>query len=160
MTPGEDGPAEGALEKLSEGTERLGEVEGALDRDKAAMGKLQDAERMDSAVKEVARAEAADEKAEREDRPDQEAHDKLRQDSMGSEEDQRRTRLLQRVQSDFTYYRPKPGQTEKYIDLRQRALELARAMVMHCPNSRELSTALTFLEGAVMHANASIARHG
>ncbi len=67
--------------------------------------------------------------------------------------------LLNRIESDFSYHPPKAGQSERYQLIRDTAKRLARVMAENCPNSRELSTALTRLEEAVMHANASIARN-
>lgn len=70
-----------------------------------------------------------------------------------------KARLLDRIESDFKYHAPKPGQPEKYEDIRTLAKTLARRLVELCPEGRELSTALTHLETAVMHAIAAIARH-
>ena len=58
----------------------------------------------------------------------------------------------------FTYHAPKPGQPEKYEDIRDRARKLASLFDAVCPDSREKSLAFTKLEEAVMWANASIAR--
>lgn len=60
----------------------------------------------------------------------------------------------------FTYHAPKAGQPEKYKEIRDEALTLASVMNILCPESRELSLALTKIEEAVMWANAGIARHG
>ncbi len=68
--------------------------------------------------------------------------------------------LHDRVKDDFLYHSPKEGQPELYTRLRNSARGLAILMVDLCPPGRELSTALTNLETAVMHANAAIARHG
>lgn len=68
--------------------------------------------------------------------------------------------LHARVDRDFTYHPPKPGQPELYIEYRERARELAHWMVENIPAGRELSRALSDLEDAVMHGNAGIARHG
>lgn len=148
MTPveevhGSDGPEKG---EPGEGVEPQ-EDEGA-GMDKAAFEKLREGgERLGEVSAAMDR--------------DQTASEKLERDSRGSAEDAARTRLLQRVQVDFTYHPPTSDvQIGKYADLRSRAMDLAKAMVVHCPSSRELSTALTLLEGSVMHANASIARHG
>ncbi len=53
----------------------------------------------------------------------------------------------------------KKGQPEKYETLRDRAKDLAILFENYCPQSRELSLAMTKLEEAVMWANASIARN-
>lgn len=70
-----------------------------------------------------------------------------------------RAALLARIDNDFTYHAPKPGQAERYALIRDTAKRLARVMVENCPPSRELSTALTNLETAVFNANAAIARN-
>ena len=59
----------------------------------------------------------------------------------------------------FTYHAPKPGQPERYTQIRDTAKEFAVLLVTECPESRELSLALTKLEEAVMWANAAIARN-
>lgn len=59
----------------------------------------------------------------------------------------------------FTYHAPKPGQVERYEDLRLQAQVLAVKILDECPPSRERSLALTKLEEAVMWANAAIARN-
>lgn len=58
----------------------------------------------------------------------------------------------------FTYHSPKPGQPERYTELRDTAGRLATLIVEITPSSREQSLALTKLEEAVMWANAAIAR--
>lgn len=67
--------------------------------------------------------------------------------------------LRSRVENDFTYHAPKPGQPERYEAIRAKAKELALLIVETTPESREQSTALTRLEECVMQANAAIARH-
>lgn len=64
-----------------------------------------------------------------------------------------------RLEQNFTYHTPKGDQPERYTQLRQQAKQLAELMVQLCPDSRELSLALTNLEQAVMWANAAIARN-
>ncbi|RJO60788.1 MAG: hypothetical protein C4542_08030 [Dehalococcoidia bacterium] len=64
------------------------------------------------------------------------------------------------LQCRFTYHAPKEGQPEMYESIRKNALHLAYILVEHCPESRELSLALTHLEEAVFWANAAIARRG
>ena len=68
--------------------------------------------------------------------------------------------LYTRIENDFVYHAPKPGQAETYAEIRQRALEFAAFLVERVPEGRELSTALTNLEQTVFWANAGIARHG
>jgi hypothetical protein len=67
--------------------------------------------------------------------------------------------LAERIERDFTYHPPKPGQPEKYSMIRATAKNLAILLVDQVPQSRELSLALTHLEEAVMWANAAIARN-
>lgn len=62
------------------------------------------------------------------------------------------------IEKAFTYHPPKPGQPEVYGEIRQEAKEFAFTLLALCPESRELSVALTHLEEVVMWANASIAR--
>ena len=64
-----------------------------------------------------------------------------------------------RIENDFTYHAPRPGQPEKYTALRDKAKEFALLIVELTPSSREQSLALTQLETAVMFANAAIARN-
>jgi hypothetical protein len=66
--------------------------------------------------------------------------------------------LLNRLESDFTYHAPKPLQPAIYEEIRNRAKELAKHLVLTCPNGRELACALTKLEECVFWANAGIAR--
>ena len=68
--------------------------------------------------------------------------------------------LLDRINNDFVYHAPKPGQPETYAEIRERARVLAVHLVGVVPASRELSLALTSLEEAVFWANAGIARNG
>lgn len=63
------------------------------------------------------------------------------------------------IENNFKYHSPKPGQNEKYEQLRATAKTLAYEIDRLCPNSRERSLALTNLEQSVMWANASIARN-
>lgn len=58
----------------------------------------------------------------------------------------------------FTYHKPTKDQPEKYEKIRDRARDLALMLNNLCPESRELSLALTKLEETVMWANAAIAR--
>jgi hypothetical protein len=59
----------------------------------------------------------------------------------------------------YKYHAPKEGQQEKYEALRSKAKELAKLIENSCPESREKSVAFTYLETAVMWANAAIARN-
>jgi hypothetical protein len=66
--------------------------------------------------------------------------------------------LLERIENDFIYHAPKPGQPEIYEQIRARAKEYARFLIENCPSGRELYLAITKLEEAVFWANAGIAR--
>lgn len=59
----------------------------------------------------------------------------------------------------YTYHAPKADQPAKYVQLRDKAKELAMLVVELCPDSRERSLALTKIEESSMWANASIARN-
>jgi hypothetical protein len=63
------------------------------------------------------------------------------------------------LENNFKYHSPLPGQPKRYEAIRAKAKELAYLMQESCPKSRELSTAMTNLEQAVMWANAAIARN-
>lgn len=63
------------------------------------------------------------------------------------------------IENNFSYHAPKPGQTEKYQELRERAKSLANLIDRLCPMSREKAVAMTELESCVMWANAAIARN-
>lgn len=67
---------------------------------------------------------------------------------------------IEEVRVAFTYHRPDDHQARAYETLRADALCTAESMIGMCPESRELSTALTKLREAVMWANAAIAIHG
>lgn len=58
----------------------------------------------------------------------------------------------------FTYHPPIGDQAAKYERIRAKALILADSLNHECPDSRELSLAITHLEEVVFWANASIAR--
>jgi hypothetical protein len=59
----------------------------------------------------------------------------------------------------FTYHKPFGDQTARYEDIRAIAFDYADYLVNNCPDSRELSLAITKLEEVVFWANAAIARH-
>lgn len=67
--------------------------------------------------------------------------------------------LAERIENNFVYHPPKPGQPERYQRLREKAKELALLIVDVTPVSREQSVALTELETATFWANAAIARN-
>lgn len=68
-------------------------------------------------------------------------------------------RTQKQINNNFVYHKPVDGQTERYIRIRDNARSLAGLMATNCPESRELSVALTKLEESVMWANAAIARN-
>ena len=63
------------------------------------------------------------------------------------------------IENNFTYHKPFGSQQERYERIRALAKELAYEFSFSCPQSRELSVALTNLESSVMWANAAIARN-
>lgn len=63
------------------------------------------------------------------------------------------------IARNFSYFPPKLDQPERYQRIRNKAKELALLINETCPQSRELSIAMTDLENCVMWANASIARN-
>jgi hypothetical protein len=64
------------------------------------------------------------------------------------------------IENRFTFHKATESQGEKYTTIRGSAKELALLLNELCPNSRELSVALTKLDEVVMWANAAIARNG
>ncbi len=59
----------------------------------------------------------------------------------------------------FTHHAPRDDwQIRRYEEIRKRAKDFADYIVSNCPQSRELSLAVTKLEEVVMWANAAIAR--
>lgn len=69
-----------------------------------------------------------------------------------------REKLHARIDNDFTYHPPTPDQVTAYNQIREEARMFAHTLVDFVPPGRELSSALTSLETAVMQANAGIAR--
>lgn len=65
----------------------------------------------------------------------------------------------EQIEHAFTYHPPKKDQIERYVEVRQRAKELAHYINESCADSREKSLAITHLEETVMWANAAIARN-
>lgn len=64
-----------------------------------------------------------------------------------------------KIQRDFTYHPPQPGQPERYGALREKAKELATLICMTVPPSPERDFALQLLKMSNMTANAAIACH-
>ena len=62
------------------------------------------------------------------------------------------------LETRFTYHAPKPGQPERYTQLRDAAWDLACLIVDLTPASREQSLAITKIEEAVFWASSAIAR--
>ena len=67
-------------------------------------------------------------------------------------------RMHQRVDNDFTYHPPTVIQPEIYESIRTIARTYAHYLIDNCPQSRELSLAITNLEEVVFWANAAVAR--
>ena len=62
------------------------------------------------------------------------------------------------IDNRFTYHPPRPEQIDTYTTIRAMGRDFATVLNNRCPDSRELSVALTKLDEVVMWANASIAR--
>lgn len=67
--------------------------------------------------------------------------------------------LSNRIENDFVFHAPKPGQTDLYEQIRENGKLFARDLLKLCPAGRELSAALTKLDEVVFWANAAIARN-
>lgn len=67
--------------------------------------------------------------------------------------------LMPRIMNDFRYHPVKDDQSIRYLEIREKAKELAVVILENSPSSREQSIALTHLEETVMWANAGIARN-
>jgi hypothetical protein len=63
----------------------------------------------------------------------------------------------EQIKNIFTYHAPFGTQTTRYQILRSEAKSLALTIQEACPESREKSLALTYLQQATMWANAAIA---
>ena len=68
-------------------------------------------------------------------------------------------KMLNRLDNDFKYHSPKEDQPTRYVEIRDKAHELALLICANTPASREQSVALTELDHVVMMANAAIARN-
>lgn len=64
---------------------------------------------------------------------------------------------IAQIENVFSYHPPHGDQAYRYEQLRDGARRLAHTAQMYCPESRELSIALTKLQEFVMFANAAIA---
>ena len=67
--------------------------------------------------------------------------------------------LANRFDNDFTYHAPFGDQAERYGSIREAGRQFAYFLATNCPQSRELSTALTKIDEAVFWGNAAIARN-
>ena len=63
------------------------------------------------------------------------------------------------LKNRFTYHAPFADQPKKYENIRKQIFDLAVFLDGQCPDSRELSLAITKLEEVSFWANASIARN-
>ncbi len=81
--------------------------------------------------------------------------------SAGSLEAQQKQRLLDRIEHDFTYHAPAgPEDVDAYQRIRNVGKAFAMVLVEEVPTGRELSSAIAYVDKAVMHANAGRARGG
>jgi len=62
-------------------------------------------------------------------------------------------------EKQFAYHNPNNDQLDRFKSIRAHASVLADFLIGACPDSRELSLALTKLEESVMWAELSIARN-
>jgi hypothetical protein len=60
----------------------------------------------------------------------------------------------------FSYHAPKPGQTEKYEELRNAAFSFAKAILELTPTCADQQAAIRLVREATMTANAAIALEG
>lgn len=60
--------------------------------------------------------------------------------------------------SDFEFVNPCPDQAYRYAHLRNHTRQFAKLLIENCPESRQLSLALTKLEETLMWANKAIAK--
>jgi hypothetical protein len=66
---------------------------------------------------------------------------------------------LDTIGRNFQHHRPHGEQSNRYEEIRRKGRGYAELLVRSCPESRELSLALTKLEEVCFWANASIARN-
>lgn len=64
------------------------------------------------------------------------------------------------IENLFTYHAPSEEQKQLYLDIRSKAMELARVIDRCCPASPDRTVAIRKVREAVMVANASIATGG
>lgn len=65
----------------------------------------------------------------------------------------------ERIAQAFTYHPPKNDQNKRYMEIRGLGKAMAESVLECCPPSRERSLAMTYVEQAIMWANAAIARN-
>lgn len=63
------------------------------------------------------------------------------------------------IANRFNYHAPQGDQAQRYNKIRTKLGEMAQMIVDETPASREQTLAVGFLEQAMFHANAAIARH-
>lgn len=63
------------------------------------------------------------------------------------------------IANRFNYHAPHGDQATRYNKIRTKLGEMAQMIVDETPASREQTLAVGFLEQAMFHANAAIARH-
>lgn len=68
------------------------------------------------------------------------------------------------LKNRFTYHNPMTAADpaavlSAYTQIREKGLEMATLVTALCPDSRELSTALTYLDQVIYNANAAVARN-
>ena len=68
-------------------------------------------------------------------------------------------RTQAQIDKAFEYHAPNPENVLDLVQIRQDAKRFAITIAERCPESRELSIALTKLEEVVMFANAAIVRN-
>ena len=64
------------------------------------------------------------------------------------------------IEQLFTYHSPTEEQKQDYVDIRSKAMELARLIDTKCPASPDRTAAIRKLRECVMTANAAIATGG
>lgn len=67
--------------------------------------------------------------------------------------------IKDRINNDFMYHKPDDSAIKLHERSRALCLGLAKELVDICPESRELSIAITHIENAMFWANAAIARN-
>lgn len=63
------------------------------------------------------------------------------------------------LENRFAFHAADTAKRDEHAAIRRACLEAAIQLDLRCPDSRELSLAITHLEEAMMWANAALARH-